>query len=67
MIDLNVRGVFIATQAALSTCGTAPYHQHRLLRGRAEHDTGPGGLLRNQGAVKMSRKACPRGRPAASR
>ena len=54
VIDINIRGVFVATQAALEAHEQRrPHHHDRLLRRRAHDDARPGGLRGHQGRVKM--------------
>ena len=50
VIDLNLRGAFVATQGALKAYeqGRA-HHSHRIVRRRAHDDAGPRGLRGHQG------------------
>ena len=50
VIDINVRGTFVATQAATEAHEERrPHHHDRLLRGRANDDARPGALFGNEG------------------
>jgi 3-oxoacyl-[acyl-carrier protein] reductase len=49
VIDLNLRGVFVATQAALKHFEEwRPHHYYRLMCGREDDDARASGLLRDQ-------------------
>ncbi len=51
VIDLNLRGVFTATQAALKHIGGwRPHHHDRLVRGRTQPDPRPGRLRGHEGS-----------------
>ena len=48
VINLNIRGVFVTTQAVEANERWRPHHLDRLLRRRAHDDPGTGAILRNQ-------------------
>jgi len=61
VIDINIRGVFVATQSGAEThAGRRSHHHDRLVRGRASPGARACALLGHEGAVKMFTQALAR-------